>query len=203
MIAGLIPTQSGPSSPPATSVTELIDALVKLDALRGSNTVLADLKASFDNLANEIRQGGGKGNQSPLDPVAFAKQQAEAFGAWRKVIDEFTPHPPASAVGEPLENVKEKNRHEEKMEEIKDERDYHGRITDIAGEIPEGVGYGLAKRFGEERKSRGGDGDGGLKHMLCTEKGCGTKINFTPESEAITCPKCGMVYERKKETETE
>jgi len=197
MVAGLIPTQPGASSPPVTSITELIHALTELDALRGSNTVLGELKTSFDNLANEIRQGGGKGNQ-PLDPVAFAKQQAEALVEWKKAIDQITP--PPSGTGDSLEVVKEQNRHDEKMEEIKDEKEYKESITEIAAEIPERIGKGIASRV---EKEKGSDDGGGLDHMLCTEKGCGTKIFYTPESKTITCPKCSMVYEREEKSEGE
>lgn len=196
MVAGLIPSQPGASSPPVTSITELVTALKTLDELRSGDRGMSELKTSFDNLAAEIRQGGGKGNQ-PLDPVSFAKQQAEALKEWHKVITEIAP--PPSASGESLEVVKEKNRHNEAMETIKDEREYKDNITEIAGSIPEKIGEGIASRH--KKGGAAADSGGGLDHMICTEKDCGTPIFYTPESKTITCPKCGTVYDREEKSE--
>ncbi len=195
MVAGLIPTQPGASSPQATSITELVGALKTLDDLRGPNAGMEALKLSFDSLAAEIRQGRGNVNQ-PLDPVAFAKQQAEALKEWKKVIDEINPSP--AGTGEPLEVVKEKNRHDEQMETIRDEREYKESITEIASSIPERIGKGMARRHEKGSSSDSGDG---LPYISCTEKGCGTKIYYTPESQKITCPKCQTVYDREEKSE--
>jgi len=207
MVAGLIPSSPGVSAPPATSVTELIDALVKLDGLRGANAGMAELKASFDNLAAEMRRGGSN-QQVPLDPVAFAEQQAKALVAWRKAIQEVIPQPEARGDGKNLEVVKEENRHSEKMEEIKVDRDYKGDLTAIAGDIPERIGQGLADHWGKGGGGGSGAGAGAgggarLESLICTEKGCGAKIYLTPETgEQVTCPKCGMIYQKRQTVES-
>jgi len=201
MVAGLIPSQPGASSPPATSVTELIDALVKLDNLRGSNKGLEDLKTSFDNLAAEMRKGPPN-QQPPLDPVAYAEQQAKALVAWQKAIREVIPTTtPTSGDGKDLEVVREENRHSEKMEEIKSDRDYKEDIASIAAEIPERIGQGIADRYGKggggDGGGRGRGGGGSLSSITCTKKGCGTKIYITPETgDEIVCPECGMIYQK-------
>ena len=79
MVAGLIPSQAGMAAPQATSITDLVNALKTLDELRGSDKGVAELRQGFDNLAKEIRDGNA--NRQPLDPVSFAKQQAEQIRA--------------------------------------------------------------------------------------------------------------------------
>ncbi len=67
MVAGLMPSPTTMIAPPPTSVTDLGDALKKLDDLRGSDKGLVELKANFDRLADEF---WGNTNRQPLDPVA-------------------------------------------------------------------------------------------------------------------------------------
>ncbi|MBA7693430.1 hypothetical protein ES703_102012 [subsurface metagenome] len=201
MVAGLIPSPTAPAAaPPATSITELIQALKTLDELRGSDKGLAELKQSFDNLAQELR--GGNTNKKPLDdPITFAKQQAEALSAWHKVLQDITPAPPpVSDQGEPLEVVKERNRHNERMEEVKADREYKGRITEIAADIPERIGRGIAGHIGEGES--GGHSGGELEYITCTEEGCGAKIFITPESGQLECPKCGTIYKPRETTKS-
>jgi len=150
--------------------------------------------AALTKQVEELSRGGGvRGNTQPIDPITFAKQQAEAVSAWYKAIREITPEPPSvSAKGESLEVVREQNRHAERIEELKVDKDYKQSLTKIASEIPERIGHGIASQVGEG----GGSGnDSKLEFITCSEEGCGTRIYITPETKGgITCPKCGSIY---------
>jgi len=197
MVAGLIPTSAATAAaPPATSITELVQALKALDDLRGSDRGVGELKTSIDNLVESFKQGTT--NRTPFDPVAFAREQAQQLKATYDAMKELglIKDPVTTTTeGKSLEVVKEENRHEEKMEEVKYERKYKEDITRIASDIPEKIGRGLGSHISEGEGS-GDGGGGGLEFITCTEEGCGTKIYITPETgNQITCPKCGMIYE--------
>ena len=106
-----------------------------------------------------------------------------------------------TADGKSLDVMREEHRHNEKIEEIKDQRQYHQELTKIASDIPERIGRGIAGHIGEEEIGRGSRGSGGgLDSITCTEEGCGTKIYITPETGSqVVCPRCGTVYTRKGE----
>lgn len=166
-----------------------------------------ELKEILNHLTDEVKSLKERTNQ-PVDWVAFGRQQAEMTKVYYETLKEAgiikEPESRVTYQGEPLEVVKEKNRHDERMQEIMADREYKQDITRIASEIPERIGRGIAGQFSEEGGSGSGGGKG-LEYTICTEKGCGTKIYFTPESKTITCPKCGTVYDRGegKEGETE
>jgi len=157
---------------------------------------LKSVIASLDKKVDDLAKGGGGGRgevAKPIDPVSFATQQAEAVMAWNEAIRALTPKPAVvSATGESLEIVKEKNRHEEKLEEIKGDKEYKQSITEIASEIPERIGRGVA---GQLRGEGEGSVAAGLEHVLCED--CGTKIYITPETgNTLTCPKCKATYQK-------
>lgn len=190
--------------PAATQVTQgmtLSDVKDIMEMVTGNRETseLRSMIASLGKQVDELVKGGranGKPAQ-PIDPVTFAIQQADAVTAWSKALQEITPKSvQPAATGEPLEIVKEKNRHNEKMEEIKTDKDYKERITDIAAEIPERIGHGIGGQF-VERGEDVGDSGGGLESITCGEDGCGTTIYITPETgPQVICPKCKAIYQR-------
>ncbi|GAI50484.1 unnamed protein product, partial [marine sediment metagenome] len=135
----------------------LVHALKELDELRGSDKGLAELKQSFDNLAEAVK---GNTNQQPMDPITFAKQQAEQTKEYYEtlkalgMVREREPESPTYQ-GEPLEVVKEKHRHEEKMGELKADSDHKEKLAGIADDFSERIGYGIATDI---RHGRGGQG---------------------------------------------
>lgn len=202
MVAGLMPTPATMGAPPATSITELVTALKALDDLRGSDKGLAELKQGFDSLAAEIRKGNT--SQQPLDPVAFAKQQAEVVAAWHKVLQELTPSAVAASTGDPLDVVQERNRHDEAMEGLKTEKEYKEKLGDTLADLPERVGRGLGGQIMEGEGSKGGGsggrggGGGGLDIIDCE---CGRKIRVAPGADSVTC-ECGIIYNKTGTVET-
>lgn len=205
MLLGL-PITGQPGSPTVTQgmtlkdVKEIIDMTTEKKEASELRVLIASLDKKIDDF---VKGGGGKGASVPIDTATFAKQQADSVIAWHKALQEITPKaPPASVAGEPLVVVQEKNRHEEKMEEIKVEREYKESISTTLGEIPERIGYGYAARVREEGEGSSGD-SGGLEYIMCTNEGCNTKIYITPDTgDQVTCPKCQMVYQRRQTAES-
>ena len=198
MLIGL-PSAGGAIAAPAQGMgfAEVMELMSFVIGKRETDE-LKDTIANLGKQVEELAKGGGRRVEAtPLDPVVFATQQAEAMTAWHKALEQISPRPTsASASGDSIEVVKEKNRHEERMEEIVADKDYKKTITDIASEIPERMGRGMANQFSESGGDDDGDG-GGLESMMCTEDGCGATIYITPQTgNSVTCPKCNSVYER-------
>ncbi len=104
--------------------------------------------------------------------------------------------PPAPSVaGESLEVIKEKNRHAEKLEELKTERDYKTGMVDAVGNLAEDIGAGAASQVLHKEAPREKTG-GVLETVECS--GCHATIYVTPETDKVTCAKCGVVSERPK-----
>ncbi|GAI64765.1 unnamed protein product, partial [marine sediment metagenome] len=140
----------------------------------------------------------------------FAKQQAEQTKAYYETLKSLgmiRGSESSTSQGEPLEVVREKHQHEEKMEELRADREHKERLVGVADDVSERIGHGIATDI---RHSRGGQGQkaGGsnLPAFTCDE--CHKAFPISPEAEAkgeIVCPYCGMVYrDKSKETsETE
>jgi ribosomal protein S27E len=207
MLMGLNPTPATMGYAPAQGmgfdeVMKMITFIVgkkETDELKG---IIASLDKRLDDLS---KVGTGRREEArPIDPITFAKQQAEAVAAWHEAIQVIIPKPgPVSDKGEPIEVVKERNRHDEKMEEIKGDLNYKKSLTDIATDIPERIGRGIAGRFAEEEESVGmgssvsSKGNSSLEHIVCAD--CGFKIQVPPNAgKEIECPKCGAVYTKQE-----
>ncbi|GAI77681.1 unnamed protein product, partial [marine sediment metagenome] len=125
---------------------------------------------------DELAKGGGGGKVEiprPLSPMEYAKQQVEYIEALKALglIKEPVVTGPS---GEPLEVVKEKNRHAEKMQEIRDEGDYKRSLADTVADLPERLGRGIAGQFTEEAEGRGGSSGSSLEYITCDD----CKIRF-------------------------
>jgi predicted RNA-binding Zn-ribbon protein involved in translation (DUF1610 family) len=203
MLLGLNPTPSG--YPPVAQGMGFEEVMQMVGFIVGKRETdeLKDIIASLDKKIEDLAKGGGTKHTEPaktLTPMEYAQQQVEYMKALKElgVIKEPVP---TGASGEPLEVVKERNRHNEKMEEIKGDTDYKTSLAETVAGIPERVGRGIAGQFEEEEPNHNSNG-GELEYVTCPEKGCGAKIHFTPEAVKIVCPKCGAVYKRRKAGES-
>lgn len=114
------------------------------------------------------------------------------------------PPPPAAAAntGDSIEVVRERNRHDEKLEEIKIDKEHKQAIADTLRSIPDALAGGLA----DYAASRQGGGlpatrpvpktaeaaQSGQQYYNCTE--CHTPIPIKPGEHEIACPKCKTVF---------
>lgn len=106
---------------------------------------------------------------------------------------------PGAATGEPLEVVKEKNRHEEEMEKVRNDKNYKEGLVNTLADIPESIGRGLANDVRESTPVRQpAPQTGGLETIDCDT--CHAKIYYSPDTTKVTCAKCGSVYLRQPKT---
>lgn len=179
------------------------DALAIVDRITVANKG-SDVEATIARLEKrieELQKGSGKVAASEVkmpDPVTYFKQQAEGIKTFCDILG--IPYPGTAAKGTGgtnIEELKEKNRHDEKMEEVKTEREYKQGLNETLATIPENLGRGWAHHARESGAS-GSAGNDGFEHLRCAD--CGTDITITPKTGAqVTCPKCGSKYNRNQQ----
>lgn len=202
MLMGLPVMQPGmPGLPVAQGMTlKDVQTIVGWITERKEADEIKSLIKDLSDKISVIERGGTAGKKDetkPIDPITFARQQAEAVKAWNEALRELMPKsPPTAERGEPIEVVKERNRHEEKMEEIKGDTKYKNELIKVASEIPERIGAGWAGQFSSEDK---GEPNSGLEYIVCSEEDCGARIYAPADADNLTCPKCGAVYSRRPE----
>jgi len=109
---------------------------------------------------------------------------------------------PKPTVGEPIDVVKERNRHAEKMEEINVERDFKKKLGDVVEEIPVNLGKGWgaenASRPGKAAPAPSSTEKESVGSFQCQNPECKATIFYpllNPPPQ-IKCAKCGRVYEQ-------
>jgi hypothetical protein len=151
----------------------------------------------------------------PKSASDMAVEQAKSIAAWHSTLVDLGIVPSRAeldtirkaAAGQgstrkTIEEIKEENRHHEKMMELDETREHHVGLRANLEDMSERIGKGLASHF----MSQSGNGHqaastpltGGLSKFTCTE--CGGDIIVTPETgERIVCPnpKCGQVFARQ------
>ncbi len=203
MLLGL-PLTAAPAGVPAQGMS-VSDALKLVDTIIEKRTEgeLRGLIVQLDKKIDRIAAGGGAGTtgtSTPQSPIAYAKEQAQATKAWMDALKELgVPVGEAArgSTGESIESLKEKHRHEEKMEEISVDRTYKESIATALGDVVERVGRGAAHQFMEEGGPEEPAGGGEIDYFTCPEKGCRARIFIPPDATQLTCPKCNSVYARK------
>ncbi|GAI77868.1 unnamed protein product, partial [marine sediment metagenome] len=134
MLMGLTVTPATAGSPPTQGMG--FDDVMKIVTLVVGKRETDELKgiiASLDKKVSELSKGGGGGATAykPLSPMDYAKQQVEYINALKE-LGLITQTVARTETGEPLDVVREKNRHTEKIEEMKADREYKQDITKIA-----------------------------------------------------------------------
>jgi hypothetical protein len=185
------------------TIPDFIQLLGVMNANKGSDELmrtLADMREEIKALKAE--------RTAPVQPATPRSALAELKDTVAALVElGVVQRPGTEAVridGEPLEVVQEKNRHEEKMAEIKTERDHKQVLGDVLQSLPERIGEGLANRYLTEEqpvaaKAPAQKGPVQQEVYTCTnttEDGetCNTKIPVPPGASVIQCPKCGKVY---------
>ncbi len=186
----------------------IADVITLVDKVRGNSGPSAEvlaLQKTIDEMRAELKNLKPSAPTTPVDPVTA---QANSLESLNKLVDNlvkagFVVRPGTSGTntGESIEMVKEKNRHDEKLAEIKEQEKYHGGLIETLQDTAERVGEGLAKNT--ERKAGDVEEDAaapmnGPARETFTCPDCKTKIPIYPETgNQITCTKCGIVYTRK------
>jgi len=186
---------------------KIVDMIVerkKEGELRGT---IERLEKQVETLTQEIRAGPSRAPAS-ANPAEGIKQQAQAFKGLIDALKEIgvpIGESGGGGVGESIEQMREKHRHEEKMEEIHTEKTYKESIATALGDVVERVGRGAAHQFMEQGEGPEGAPAPGaasspeLDSFTCDKDGCGQKVFFPPGATQVTCPKCKETYARKKQ----
>lgn len=150
-------------------------------APRSLKQEVAEAMALLQSLGVNVKTN----EQAPLkEQVAEAKSLLEGLGL---------------SVGVPGTSVEERRanfQHEEKMEELKTDRQYKEGLVGGIADLTESIGMGAGREIlkGGSVGSQGNPGE--LETLTCGK--CGAKIYITPETKTrVQCPKCGEVYTRE------
>lgn len=115
---------------------------------------------------------------------------------------------PKLATGQSIEVVKEQNRHDEKMEELKTDRDFKEKLGEVVEEIPVNLGKGWAAenalKTHPEASTSSSVGKESVNSFQCKNPKCKATIFVPPDiPPRITCAKCGTVYQSEETPGTE
>jgi len=197
-----IPINLGGGGQQGITITDVMTLMDRVDKNRGTPSELEKILDRLTNKVEALERGDNKQQAPPQVTWLYRHGKLEKIEGGAPVVieEEATVQ---NTGGDPLDVVQEKHRHEEKMEEIRGTREYHEKITDIAGDAFENIGRGLASQVMEDAEAGNGGEGTKLEYFVCPEKDCGTRIPVTSETQQITCPKCHGIYTRKPEAQEE
>lgn len=169
---------------------------------RDSNRVGDELKEALVKLTEAVTSSRVS-QAAPKDPATSAREQVEAVtglvGALAKAGMVRLPSDETPASGEPIEVVKEKNRHAEEMQKIELDKWHKEQMVNIMSSIPLEVGRGISGDMSAMPPTRPAPRvvtapDGQFKECEV----CHTPIPIPPGATTIVCPndKCKTVYNK-------
>lgn len=191
-----IPITLGGGGQPGITIQDITTLFAMMKENTGGDTELrATVKAlneTVASLSKQISEGGA--SRGAPDLVSQVESTVSIIERLRDLG--FIPREGSGgSPGEPLENIKEKHRHEEKMEEIKTERNFREGMVDTAGNIVEDIGHGASSSILKRKEVPKRKTGGVLETFEC--QNCGDTIYVTPENKnKVTCSGCGWIYER-------
>jgi len=198
MMLGLPPVgNSGLAAmmPMSTKGGTTVDDVVKIvnlvtDRKGGGGGV--DVEKLLEQMDKRFEQVIKAISSSSTDPVAYAKRQGQAFAAYMEAFDSLSSMRGGNNKPD-ISEIKEKNRHEERMQELTTEKEHRGKLIGLAESIPKKIGEGVAERY--LSGSSGVTDDDGIQKFKCTD--CGKDI-LVPNANAdsITCASCGAIFKR-------
>jgi len=197
-----VPINLGGGGQQGITITDVMSLMDHMDKSRGGSSELDRILERLTSKVEAIENRGGNNKAEPATHYLIQDGEVKEFHGNAPIV--IQPRPAASTVGgDPLDVVQEKNRHEEKMEDIRGTKEYHNKITEIAGDAFENIGRGLASQVMEDAEAGNGGEGAKLEYFVCPEEDCGTRIPVTSETQQITCPKCHGIYSRKPEASEE
>lgn len=109
--------------------------------------------------------------------------------------------PPAANTGLSVEELKEKNRHEEALATIGNDKDYKDKVATTLASLPEKIGAGLAASIAdaEQPPAPAKKTSDAIAYLKCETENCGYSIPYPKTATKIVCPKCRAIYERKND----
>ncbi len=192
-------------APAPTSMTDLIMALKTLDELRGGNKPDPTIVAILTKLTDKITSLEEKSSHQTAPPKSATDSIKELSGLVEGLVSLGVVQRPGTgkeaAAGEPIEVVKEKNRHEEKLKEIEIEKTHKEQMGTLLATIPERIGAGAASQIlsGGNESPPAAKTAQAVETFICPHKdengkACGTKISVAPGTDKFECPECHAIF---------
>lgn len=219
MVANIVNPKKEVSAPSPTSMSDMIDNLIKLDDWRKNKTdpVLVEL---LNNMREEIKllrpQPGNNGNGSKTfaDHLRDMNESIEQLVNLGVVVRPGSNGHNGDYNGEPLDIMKARWDHEDKKAEIDQKRNHDDKMATMIGDAFERAGKGMAQaQMSGLFNRKGGNPDTGSDEdeaypetqMQCDD--CGKMLTVKRGQHKIICDgtrqdetgknvKCGSVYER-------
>lgn len=175
-------------------------ALMKFVLENKPNGDLDKISAKLEKLEEKLSAKSSKDGETvafkPPSPTAQLKESLEFLSSFQDAANRMGFVIPSTA-GETTEQLKEKNRHTERLEEIKAEREHKEGLRDLMESVPEKIGRGLARhiREGGEEAEEGENEGGGMESFPCSS--CKHKVYVPPNAgNVLHCGFCGMKYQK-------
>ncbi len=182
----------------------LTDVLALVDRMNSSRAN-SEIESIIREMRDEIKAIKNTPPAARVDPVAAQTSQLEGLGNLITALEKLgvvqRPGTAAAvAAGEPIEVVREKNRHEEKLAEIEIDKNHKEQVGNLLAELPERIGAGVAGQL-----LSGGDKPpvaqtAQAETFNCphkdeaTGKVCGTVILVPQGAVKVECPTCHTMY---------
>jgi predicted RNA-binding Zn-ribbon protein involved in translation (DUF1610 family) len=175
---------------------------------KGTDSDLKEILHKMDDRLTRIEQA--KPAEKP--PRTWVVVQPDGTVKHIESDEPIVIQPQAPNTGKSVEQIKEENRHQERVEEIKNEKEYKQSIAGTLAELPERIGAGLggrmldamepaetatAKAVQSSTAKPAAASSSSMERIKCTAEGCGFDIPYPPEATKVTCPKCGSIYGRE------
>ena len=202
-IANALKPNGGGGDP---EIKTLLKALADNAASQRDEQMKTLLQQNRDLLVEvkNIKTGGGDkvGSETKRGKVKIIKPDFTV----QELEDDGSPIILSPAPGGGQNNIdweKEKNRHNEEVEKIRETRHYHEGLVETLQDTTERIGEGLAKNAEREPGEEGERvvAKSGAAGGTFTCPDCKIKIPIYPETpDQVTCTKCGQIYKRSTKT---
>jgi hypothetical protein len=197
-----IPAAPGADGGALGILKTLVDSLLVNQKSAEVEVVKVQLKALEDKIA---AKGTAPATPAPAAPPLSPAEVVQQSTAIVRGLHESWTHlgliPSGAPAGQSIEELKEANRHKEKMEELGADREHKEALAEIAGDIPGRIGEGYAKHMMQQAGKGGGTGGGagvgadGLQTFKCVNPKCGAPVVVPREHGAIVfCGACGLAH---------
>ncbi len=182
----------------------LTDVLALVDRMNSSRAN-SDLMDILKEMRQEINALKNAPPAPRVDPVTAQTTQLEGLnnliGALVNLgVVQRPGTAVAAAAGEPIEVVREKNRHDEKLAELAIEKDHKEKVGNLLAELPERIGAGVAGQLLSGGEKPPVAQIAPTETFICphkdeiTGKACGTVIPIPQGTTRFACPTCHAEY---------
>ena len=186
---------------------QLSDIKTIMEMMKGEKGSDPELKALLVRMDERLARVEDARRPAEKEPQTWVVVNPDGTVQRLRSDEPIVVKPPAPPVtGESVEFIKEKNRHDEEILKIDNDKAYKNQIASTLAELPERIGAGLSSRMLEQE---GGPAPAEkttstkMEYLHCTGevegKPCDFNIPIPPNAGTqIECPRCHTIYGRDK-----